>query len=169
MKNIKMQIVIREICDSEICFLDEMLYQAIFIPEGIRKLPKEIIFNQELHHYIKDFGRNDDHCLVAESEGVLIGAIWSRIFSSDAKGYGWVDESTPEISMAVDEKYRNNGVGVQLLEAMIEKLKELGYEKVSLSVDTVNFAYSLYKKFGFIDFELTDKSSVMIKKLKKLK
>ncbi len=161
-----MPIIIRDICESEIYFLDEMLYQAIFIPEGIRKLPREIIFNPELHHYIKDFGRKDDYCLVVESEGVLIGAIWSRIFPADAKGYGWVDESTPEISMAVDEKYRNNGVGVQLLEAMIEKLKKLGYEKVSLSVDIVNFAYSLYKKFGFIDYELTDKSSVMIKKFK---
>ncbi len=166
MGNNKMPVIIREISESEIYFLDDMLYQAIFIPEGIRKLPREIIYNPELHHYIKDFGRSDDYCLVAESDGVLIGAIWSRIFSPYAKSYGWVDENTPEISMAVDEKYRNNGVGAKLLEAMIEKLKEIGYEKVSLSVDTVNFAYSLYKKFGFVDYELTDKSSVMIKKLK---
>lgn len=160
-----MLLIIREILKSEINFLDEMLYQAIFIPEGIRKLPKEIIYNPDLHHYIKDFGSADDYCLVAESEGNLIGAIWSRVFSAEAKGYGWVDEKTPEISMAVDENFRNRGVGSQLLKAMIEKLKEIGYEQISLSVDIVNFAYSLYKKFGFVDFELTDKSSVMIKKL----
>ncbi len=160
-----MPIIIRDIHESEINFLEEMLYQAIFIPEGIRKLPREIIYNPELYHYIKDFGREDDYCLVAESEGVLIGAIWSRIFTSDSKGYGWVDEITPEISMAVDEKFRNKGVGSLLLGAMIEKLKGIGYEKISLSVDIVNFAYLLYKKVGFIDYELTDKSSVMIKKL----
>jgi GNAT superfamily N-acetyltransferase len=161
-----MSVIIREILKSEINFLDEMLYQAIFIPEGIRKLPKEIIYNPELHHYIKNFGRKDDYCLVVESDGVLIGAIWSRIFSAEAKGYGWVDEKTPEISLAVDENFRKKGVGSLLLESMIEKLKEIGYEQISLSVDIVNFAYSMYKKFGFVDFELTDKSSVMIKKLK---
>ncbi len=159
----KLDLEIRKILPSEVSFLDEMLYQAIFIPEGVRNLPKEIIYRPELYCYISDFGREGDICIVAEFDGKLIGAAWSRLFSADSKGYGWVNENTPELSMAVLEKYRNRGVGYQLLKAITNEIKTQGFESVSLSVDLVNYAYPFYKKFEFIDSVLTDSSSIMIK------
>lgn len=159
-------LIIRQILPDEIYFLEDMLYQAIFIPEGVRNLPKEIIYNPELYCYISDFGREGDICFVAESEGELIGAAWSRLFNANSKGYGWINENTPEISMAVVEKYRNLGVGYQLLKALTDEMKSQGFESVSLSVDLANYAYPFYKKFGFIDYELTESSSLMIKNLK---
>ncbi len=68
--------------------------------------------------------------------------------------------------MSVLEKYRNKGIGTKLLTAMIDRLTQLNYEQVSLSVDKLNFAYTLYQKFGFEIVESDEKSVTMKKRLK---
>jgi ribosomal protein S18 acetylase RimI-like enzyme len=154
---------IRNMADVEIPFLEEMLFQAIFVPEGSPKLDKTIIFEPFLHHYIKDFGQKNDFALVAENGGKLVGAIWIRLFSEVQKGYGFVDTDTPELSMAIDSDFRNQGIGSQLLTEMLDKMKNLSYKQVSLSVDTRNFAYQLYLKFGFQVLEMSGHTAVMVK------
>lgn len=157
---------IREIRPEEIPFLGDMLYEAIFVPEGMERLPRDIIKQPELYKYIEDFGRIGDYCLVALSDDKPAGAIWTRLFPADNKGYGFVDEETPELSMALYAPYRGKGIGKQLLREMIELLTRKGYRNVSLSVDKENFAYDLYGKFGFTTFESAGKSAIMIKALK---
>jgi [ribosomal protein S18]-alanine N-acetyltransferase len=153
------KIIIRDLKEIEIPFLEEMLYQAIFIPVGTPKLDKSIIFIPELHPYIKDFGKVSDLCLVAELEGKLVGAIWTRLF----KGYGFIDETTPELSMAMDADFRGKGIGSEMLDALLLKLQKLNYEQVSLSVDKRNFAYKLYQKKGFQVHEVQGDSVLMVK------
>ena len=69
--------------------------------------------------------------------------------------------------MSVVENYRKQGIGTKLLTNMIEKLMQIGYEQVSLSVDLENYALKLYQKFGFVIVQSDDKSAIMIKQLKK--
>jgi [ribosomal protein S18]-alanine N-acetyltransferase len=152
-------IVLRGIKPHEFPFLEEMLYQAIFIPHGSEKHDKGIIFIPELYPYIQDFGKKTDIGLVAEIDCKLVGAIWTRLF----KGYGFIDENTPELSMAIDTDFRGKGIGSKLLEAMFRRLKKKGYKQVSLSVDKRNFAYKLYQKRGFQDFEVKGNSVLMVK------
>jgi GNAT superfamily N-acetyltransferase len=154
---------IREMAIEETSFLEEMLFQAIFIPEGSPKLDKTIIFQPFLYHYIQDFGKKQDLALVAENEGKLVGAIWIRLFSEAQKGYGFVDADTPELSMAIGPDFRNQGIGSQLLLEMLKKMPDLGYKQVSLSVDTRNFAYQLYLKFGFYVLKMSGHTAVMVK------
>ncbi len=155
-------IVIRPVKQSELPFLEDMLYEAIFVPVGVERPQREIIRNPELFRYIKDFGRAGDHCLVADINGNPVGAIWTRLFSANEKGYGYVDEKTPEWSMAVCEPFRHTGVGKLMLMSMIRQLKESGYSSVSLSVDRQNHAYDFYRKQGFEIYESNEKSAVMI-------
>ena len=64
---------------SETPLLEDFLYEAIFIPEGVALPPKSIIKNEDLQVYVRDFGlSHDDKCLVAEVDGKIVGAIWSR-------------------------------------------------------------------------------------------
>ncbi|MBK7095384.1 MAG: GNAT family N-acetyltransferase [Saprospiraceae bacterium] len=163
-----MKVDIRELKNDEISHLDNFLYDAIFIPEGQKKPDKEIIKLPELSGYIKDFGKDTDHCLVAELNGKLIGAIWIRIFSEDEKGFGFIDSKTPELSMSVVENYRKKGIGTKMLKALFDKLTQKDYDQVSLSVDKSNYAYKLYLKFGFQTFASDEKSVTMMKKLKKI-
>jgi ribosomal protein S18 acetylase RimI-like enzyme len=154
-------LIIRDIKPIEYCFLKEMLYQAIFVADKKIVLPREIIEQPELRKYIQDFGKTGDLCLVAEQYGKLLGAIWIRFI----KGYGFVDNETPELSMAVLNGYRGKGIGKQLLTAMIDKLKEKRLKRISLSVDRENYAYGFYKKHGFVDFLADEESIIMTKEL----
>jgi GNAT superfamily N-acetyltransferase len=160
----KSELNIREIKPDEIPFLEEMLYQAIFTPEGSPKPDKSIIFEPFLHHYIKDFGRKHDVCLVAEHENKLIGAVWSRVFSSEQKGYAYVDEDTPELSMAIDFSHRNSGIGRVLLFEFFLKLRILGYKQVALSVDYRNYARQIYLNRGFKDLKIEGNTVLMVHK-----
>ena len=73
-------------------------------------------------------------------------------------GCGYVDDDTPEISLSLYPAYRNNGIGSQLLNSMLDLLKNNGVKKVSLSVSRTNRAVSLYKRFGF---EIIDRDRVL--------
>ena len=147
-----MKVNIRELKNDEISHLDNFLYDAIFIPQGQKKPDKEIIKLPELSGYIKDFGKETDQCLVAELNGELIGAIWTRIFSEDEKGFGFIDSKTPELSMSVVENYRKKGIGTKMLKALFDKLTLQDYDQVSLSVDKSNYAYNIVFEIWFSDF-----------------
>jgi [ribosomal protein S18]-alanine N-acetyltransferase len=147
-------------------FLEDFLFEAIYIPDGSPPLDKSIIFQPELYCYVKDFGQEHDLGFIIESDDKPVGAVWTRLFSEQQKGYGYVDNETPELSMAINPDFRNQGFGTQLLEKMLLKLQESGYKKVSLSVDKRNFAYQLYLKFGFQEHQIDGNTVVMAKVLK---
>ena len=142
---INMEYIIRELRQDEIKLLDTFLYEAIFIPEGVQAPSKDIIEHPDLQIYIANFGKKDDICHVAEVGGKVIGAVWTRII----KDYGYVDESTPSLSISLLKEYRNFGIGTELMKQILLTLKEREYKQVSLSVQKINYAVSMYKKVGF--------------------
>lgn len=161
--------IIREIALNETWFLKEMLYEALFVPEGHPKLPRTILDDPALSKYIENWGKDDlDVGIVAEHHGDLIGAIWGRLFSTDNKGYGFIDEETPELSMAVKENHRGKGIGTKLLDAVSEAYKHKGVKALSLSVDKQNLAFKLYKRAGF-ETVWENETSATMKKADKLR
>lgn len=137
---------IREIREAEIPLLDDFLYEAIFIPEGVAAPPRDIIAQEDLQVYVRDFGRwPDDHCLVAECDGRIVGAVWVRVMDD----YGHVDAETPSLAISLYRDYRGQGIGTQLLQRMLDLLREKGYRQVSLSVQKANYALRMYQKAGF--------------------
>ena len=136
---------IREIRESEYSILYDFLYEAIFIPEGMNKLPKSIIEQPELQVYLADFGKVDDCCLVVEVEETIVGAVWTRIMND----YGHIDDKTPSLAISLNEKYRNLGLGTALMKTMLQVLKNKRYTQVSLSVQKANYAVNMYRKLGF--------------------
>lgn len=154
-----MNYIIREIEKSEIVLLQDFLYEAIYVPEGSKKPDKSIIELPELQIYIEGFGaRADDHCLVAEVEGEIAGAVWVRIIDD----YGHIDEHTPSLSIALYEKYRGYSLGTRMLEEMIDRLRNHGYEKLSLSVQKSNYAAEIYKGMGFTVYDENEEEYIMI-------
>lgn len=60
---------IRTIKEQEYSLLNDFLYEAIFIPDGIEPPPKNVIASPELQIYVDRFGTlEDDYGLVAEVE-----------------------------------------------------------------------------------------------------
>lgn len=59
---------IRTISEGEESLLQDFLYQAVFVPEGVPAPPKSIISQPELQIYITGFGtKKDDIGLVASA------------------------------------------------------------------------------------------------------
>ena len=155
---------IRKIEPEEISFLQEMLYEAIFVEEGQEKLPQSIIKEPSLWSYIDQFGKQHcDLCFVAEKEEKLIGAVWGRLFPQEQKGYGYINDEIPELSIAIKEEERGKQWGTKLMSSIMKEYKMLGMEALSLSVDKKNKAFHLYQKLGFKIYSETDKSVTMKK------
>ncbi len=154
-----MNCIIREIRKNEYHLLDDFLYEAIFIPEGVEPPPRDIIQEEALQVYIKDFGKlSDDRCLMAEVGGRIIGAVWVRIMND----YGHVDDSTPSLAISLYKEYRGHRIGTQLMKQMLELLKNSGYKCVSLSVRKANYAAKMYLSLGFEPFEKNADEMIMI-------
>lgn len=154
--------IIRPLQANESCLLRDFLYEAIFLPPGVVPPPREVLDLPELKIYIKDFGQyKDDYCLVAETDGKVIGAVWTRIMND----YGHVDSQTPSLSISLYKEYRNRGIGSRLMQEMLNTLKEKGYRRVSLSVQKANYAVGMYSKLGFTTLKETHEEFVMIKEL----
>ena len=142
-----MKYTIREMTAQEYPLLDDFLYEAIFVPEGVEPPSKSIITAPELQIYVKNFGTSkDDFSLVAEVENKIIGAVWVRIMND----YGHIDDKTPSLAISLYKKYRGQGIGSSLIKEMLSLLQTHGYKRVSLSVQKANYAAKLYQKIGFI-------------------
>ncbi len=161
MKNVSYKI--RKLYQEEVNILDDFLYEAIFIPEGTKAPPKEIIKEPELQVYVADFGKKkDDICYVVETSGEIAGAVWCRIMDD----YGHVDNDTPSLAISVLEKFRHCGIGTALMQHMLTALKQQGYPQVSLSVQKANYAARMYEKLGFETVEDKEEEYIMVRRLR---
>lgn len=151
--------VIREMRDNEKDLLQDFLYEAIFIPEGMEPPPKDIIERPELKLYYEDFGSGEaDHCFVAEDDGKVVGAVWTRI----KEDYGHVDSQTPSFAISLIQEYRGKGIGTELMKKMLEHLKNQGFKKASLAVQKSNYAVRMYEKVGFRKVDENSEEYIMV-------
>lgn len=149
----------RPIRPDEYELLKDFLYEAIYIPEGAEVPDRSIIEQPELALYYRDFGSGTaDHCIVAEQDGHIVGAVWTRIMDD----YGHIDDDTPSLAISVLKKYRGQGIGAGMLRDMLTLLKEKGYKRVSLSVQKANFAVSMYEHAGFRTIAGKDDEYLMV-------
>lgn len=153
---------IRALKPDEIPLLRDFLYEAIFIPDSVEAPPREVIDLPELKIYIEDFGtKKDDYCLVADYDGKVVGAVWTRIMHD----YGHVDDATPSLAISLYKEYRNKRIGSHLMNEMIALLKKKGYNRISLSVQKSNYAVNMYLKFGFRIITETIEEFLMVNEL----
>lgn len=141
-----MEYTIRKMAVPEYPLLSDFLYEAIFIPNGIKPPPRDIIASPELQIYVERFGAlKADFALVAEIEGKIVGAVWVRIMND----YGHIDDETPSLAISLYKEYRGQGIGTNMMKEMLSLLKTHGYKRVSLSVQKANYAAEMYRKIGF--------------------
>jgi ribosomal protein S18 acetylase RimI-like enzyme len=154
--------IIRQARKNEYMLLDEFIYEAIYIPEGIEAPPKSIINQSDIQVYVSDFGKQkDDYCLLAEVDGVVVGAVWVRIMND----YGHIDNETPSLAISIYKEYRGYGIGTALMEQLMSSLKEKGYKKTSLAVQKANYAFKLYLKVGYEIVDENEEEYIMVRYL----
>jgi ribosomal protein S18 acetylase RimI-like enzyme len=157
-------ISIRPLETSDAPILWIMLYLAIHVPESEPAPPLNIIFQPDLARYARDWGRAGDCGFAAfDGQGLPVGAAWLRLLAGDNRGYGWVSDQIPEISIAVLPEYRGKGVGTQLLKKAIAMAAER-FAAVSLSVSVNNPAANLYRRLGFEEVKNSGDSLTMVRR-----
>ena len=157
-----MDFTVRTMKPEEYGLLEDFLYEAIFIPEGVEAPSKDIINEPALQVYISGFGsRKGDIAVCAESNGRVIGAAWSRIMND----YGHIDDDTPSIAISLYKENRGRGAGTEMLRSLQSELRDSGYEKVSLAVQKENYAVRMYTKAGFFTVGENEQEYIMLCRL----
>lgn len=101
-----------------------------------------------LVRYWRNWGRDGDTGVVADSASYPLGCGWVRLFPPEHPGYGFAEEGVPELGLGVIAAARGRGVGTRILERLLERCRER-FPAVSLSVRDTNPARRLYERFGF--------------------
>lgn len=155
--------LILELQPNEAGVLKDFLYEAIFLPEGFEPPERSIVKLPELRIYYEGFGEEKaDFCMVAEEDGRIVGAAWTRLM----KDYGYVDDETPSFAISLYREYRGQGIGTRLMLAMLELLRKKGYKQASLAVQKANYAVRMYEKVGFHTVSENAEEYIMVCNLK---
>jgi ribosomal protein S18 acetylase RimI-like enzyme len=137
---------LRRATSADEAFLRRMVFEALYVPPGRSPFPESVLDEPDIRHYYEGFGRRagDVGRVAVTQSGECAGAAWVRQLTSDDPGYGYVDDDTPELTIAVTARQRGVGVGSALLADLL-----LEVPQCSLSVDPRNPARALYERFGF--------------------
>ena len=142
---------IRDAEPTDRTFLESMFVEAVLWDPRMPRQPLEaLVVDPHLRRYFEDWGRSDDVALIASAGDERLGAAWYRFFSPAKPGHGFVDESIPELGIAVRPRSRGQSIGTALLEALIERAKAAECLGLSLSVAATNPARRLYERHGFV-------------------
>jgi ribosomal protein S18 acetylase RimI-like enzyme len=160
-----MELTYRKAAPEDAEAIKEMFYHALFVPDGKPRPSKQALESVELRKYYDEWGKSGDLGWLAMSSGGTVGAAWLRLLAGEQKGYGYVADDTPELSIAVLPELRNKGIGSRLLDLLLKGAVER-FNKISLSVTKENPARKLYKRFGFLEMTAHEKDIIMLKVLR---
>jgi GNAT superfamily N-acetyltransferase len=145
----------RAVDQQDARFLRDMLRHAYHWRMGDPDLP--------VYRYVKSWGRRGDAGVIASAGPNAYGAAWYRLFPASAPGFGFVDEETPELTIAVVPSKRGGGTGGELLEALLERARADGFSRISLSAEPGQTGF--YEKHGFQELKRDDRTVTMIAQL----
>lgn len=137
----------------------EYIYEIAVLTQnewGQKNLSKEdfdLKVEQKAYKIKSNFG-NPNYCkLILLSDSTLIGFV--SIFEHDSDER--LDLSPWYATMFVKKEYRGNGYSKLLNEAILKEAKSMGFKRIYLKTDLVNY----YEKFGakFLD-NLNDKEKI---------
>lgn len=148
--------MIRKASGGDVPFLRDMVKHAYYWRWGAPETA-----DVPAARYVEGWGRPGDRGLIALDEGFAVGAAWYRLFTAARPGYGFLDEQTPELTIAVVPSKRGRGLGEELLTALLDHARQDGFATLSLSVERDNPALHLYERFGFATVKEMGRTLVM--------
>ncbi|MEM7736933.1 MAG: GNAT family N-acetyltransferase [Deinococcota bacterium] len=155
--------------DKDMPFLTHMLYEAVYwrsIAQGTNPPIDEGVSVPSVWQALENWGaRAGDTAVIALKDSARAGAAWFRYYTASRSIRGYIDDSTLVVVLAVHRDYRRLGIGLQLVEQLIEVARVEGIQRLSLMVSNDNHALGLYQKCGFELLDEVDSSSLMVLQL----
>ena len=149
-----MNILLRKSQHSDVPFLREMLYEAVFWRASANKPSfEEGLAYPEVKKALAEWGERDgDTAVVATVNSIPIGASWFRFWTDDNFINGYIDEITPVLVIGVHRDYRRQGIGKRMIDWLIDYASKHSIRKISLNVSKDNYAINLYRQQGFLEY-----------------
>jgi ribosomal protein S18 acetylase RimI-like enzyme len=141
-----MDITLRPAQAEDEPFLLAMLFYAAHMHDEPGATHAQILERPALARYVVAFGGAGDLGVIAEGG---LGAAWVRLLRGEGRGYGWVDDETPELAIAVAPEAVGRGVGTAMMRELLARARGQ-FPGVSLSVRRDNPARRLYARLGFV-------------------
>jgi GNAT superfamily N-acetyltransferase len=148
--------VLRPVDRQDVRFLRDMLRHAYHW--RMAQDPDLPVFR-----YVQNWGRRGDAGVIAFDGPNEYGAAWYRLFPESAPGFAFVDEQTPELTIAVVPSHRGHGSGKELLAALLERARRDGFSRLSLSAEPGQTGF--YEKHGFRELRRGDRTVTMVAEL----
>ena len=157
-----MDISIRSAEATDLPFFEAMMVVASnWDPARPAQSLDRLLQDEHMRRYVEGWGRAGDIAFIAEVAGQPVGATWRRFYPSTAPGYGFLSETIPEVSIAVQADWRGRGVGGSLLGRLADDAQRAGLKALSLSVELGNPAFRLYLRQGYQTVHSTVEDHVM--------
>ena len=128
-------------------------------PAGLR--PREILEAPGVRIYAEHWGRPSDVGVVIQVDGDDAGACWMRLLPPGA-GLAYVDAETPQLGIALLERFRGRGVGEALMRTALAAAGAAGYKQLALTVHPQNPAVRTYERCGFERREIRNGYYLMV-------
>ncbi|NCF69873.1 MAG: GNAT family N-acetyltransferase [Chloroflexi bacterium] len=159
--------LLRESQHTDLPFLREMLYEAVFWRATVNKPTfEEGLAYPEISKALADWGERDgDTAVVATINSIPVGASWYRFWTDDNFIIGYIDEATPILVIGVHCDYRHQGIGKQMIEWLTDHASKHAVQEISLSVSKDNYAINLYKQQGFQEYADKGDAFTMVRKI----
>jgi ribosomal protein S18 acetylase RimI-like enzyme len=162
-----MNILLRESRHSDVPFMREMLYEAVFW----RPNPNKPSFEEGLsapgaNNALVDWGERDGDCgVIALVDSTPAGAAWYRFYTADNSIRGYIEETIPVLAIAVHKDYRRLGIGERMINWLIDHASKHNIQRMSLMVSKDNHAIRLYRKCGFLEYADKGDSLLMLREI----
>jgi ribosomal protein S18 acetylase RimI-like enzyme len=162
-----MNILLRESQQSDMPFMRQMLYEAVFWrPNPNRPSFEEGLAASEVSNALVDWGKRDgDIAVIALVDSTPAGAAWYRFYADDSFIRGYIEESIPALAIAVHKDYRRLGIGERMVNWLIDHASKHNIQRISLMVSKDNHAINLYRKCGFLEYADEGDSLLMLRKI----
>lgn len=121
-------------------------------------------FEPEYGFYVESWEPNQGG-FIAWDGCIPAGGVWLNWGNEYARGYGHIEEGIPELALAVEGRYKGQGIGTALINAATELARTLRAPGISLSVDPANErAHRLYKHLDFEQEDVYKEHPVLVKR-----
>lgn len=145
-----MAVTVRPLDTSERSLLERATLENLNW-NGPRFTLDDVRIRPEFARYTRLHPDRGDFGLAAVVEDEVVGVVWTMYLPAEDPGFGFVDATTPELSIWVRSDHRNRGIGRLLLRSVSAESLRRGIAAISLSVEAGNPARHLYVSEGFID------------------
>ena len=154
----------RDATENDNRFLKDMLYRSALGPHDSLPGPEDngyADFWRTYETYRKALESEEGKTRVATMGGVQVGAAWYRYYRTRPGLADTGADDIPEVTIAIDEDFRGQGIGRLLMGDLINTAREGGVPALTLNVEVDNGpARHLYESLGFTAFRTEADASI---------